>query len=87
MNADEATLPSWAPPGADAALDTLGLRCPLPVIRLEAALRVAPPGHVIAVRADDPIAAVDIPHAAKTGGHACVRTGEAPAVFAVTRGA
>ena len=76
----------WAPDGADAALDALGLRCPLPVIRLEAALRAAPPGHRIAIRTDDPIAALDVPHAARAGGHGCVRASEAPCVFVVTRG-
>ena len=79
-------LPAWVPPGADAALDALGLRCPLPVIKLEAALRAAPPGHVLAVRADDPVATLDIPHAAWSGGHACVRVATAPCVFVVTRG-
>lgn len=79
-------LPDWCPPGADGALDALGLRCPMPVIRLEAALRAARPGHVLAVRADDPIASVDIPHAAASGGHACVRAASDPCVFMVTRG-
>lgn len=77
----------WAPADCDAALDALGLRCPLPVIRLEAALRGMATGQRLAVRCDDPIAAVDIPHHAASGGHACERVGEAPpCVFVVTRG-
>ena len=79
------SLPSWAPSGCDAALDALGLRCPLPVIRLEAALRAAPPGHRLAVRTDDPVATLDVPHAALSGGHACERVSEGPCVFVVTR--
>ena len=78
--------PAWAPRDADVAIDALGLRCPLPVLKLEAALRRAPPGHRIAVRTDDPVATLDVPHAAKSGGHACERTGDAPCVFVVTRG-
>ncbi len=64
------------PTAADAEtrpLDTRGLRCPLPVIRLEALLRRVPEGTIIRVQADDPIAAVDIPHFAREGGHSCVR--------------
>lgn len=43
-------------------LDLRGYRCPAPVIKLEAALRKAPPGASVIAVADDPIAAVDIPH-------------------------
>ena len=68
-------------------IDALGLRCPLPVIRLEAALRAAAPGQRVAIRTDDPIASVDVPHAAASGGHACARLsppGTAACVFMVT---
>lgn len=53
-------------------LDTRGLRCPLPVLRLEAFLRACPKGQGVTVLADDPIAAVDIPHAARQAGYDCV---------------
>ena len=49
-------------------LDLRGYRCPAPVIRLEAALRKAPPGAVITALADDPVAAVDIPHYCRQAG-------------------
>ena len=79
-------LPDWAPPGCDAALDALGLRCPLPVIRLEAMMRAAPPGHRLAMRTDDPVATLDVPHAAASGGHGCERVAAGPpCVFVVTR--
>jgi tRNA 2-thiouridine synthesizing protein A len=68
-------------------VDARGLRCPLPVIRMEAALRRLPPGGQLRVIADDPVAAVDIPHFALAAGCACERR-PAPAglcVFLVTR--
>ena len=81
---------SDAPPDARPArvIDARGLRCPLPVIRLEAALRALPDGAVVTIRTDDPIAKLDVPHAARGGGHACVLVEEAAGscVFAVTRG-
>lgn len=72
----------------DHVLDATGLRCPLPVIRMEAALRRLPTGARLRVVADDPIAAVDIPHFAREGGHACDRLAGAgeTCVFLVTRG-
>ena len=69
-------------------LDARGLRCPLPVIRMEAVLRRLPPGARLLIQADDPIARVDIPHFAAEGGHQCEKgpDGEAFCVFLVTRG-
>lgn len=49
-------------------LDLRGYRCPVPVIRLEAALRKAGPGALVAALADDPVAAVDIPHFCREAG-------------------
>ncbi|MEM8770020.1 MAG: sulfurtransferase TusA family protein [Pseudomonadota bacterium] len=69
-------------------LDVTGYRCPVPVIRLEAALRNLPEGAQLLVFADDPIAAVDIPHACREAGHTVARLpdrGET-CVFQVTRG-
>lgn len=42
-------------------VDTRGLRCPLPVIRLAQAARDAQPGTRIVVLASDPAARYDIP--------------------------
>ncbi len=66
-------------------LDLRGYRCPAPVIRLEAALRRAPPGAVIAALADDPVAAVDIPHFCREAGVAARRQADedGAAVFLV----
>ncbi|MEK7266872.1 MAG: sulfurtransferase TusA family protein [Pseudomonadota bacterium] len=68
-------------------LDATGLRCPLPVIRMEAALRRLPEGAALRITADDPIAAVDIPHFAREAGWRCDRAPgpEGVCVFLVTR--
>ena len=70
-------------------MDLRGYRCPVPVIRLEAALRRAAPQTVVIVVADDPVAAVDIPFFCKEAGHQVLRLpDEAGAcVFQITRGA
>lgn len=60
-------------PRGDRRLDLTGLRCPLPVLRIEAALRSAAAGQTFVVRTDDPLAAVDVPHAVASAGHRCVR--------------
>ncbi len=59
-----------SPPDPAIELDTTGLRCPLPVIRLEAVLRHLAPGRSVRIIADDPIARVDIPHFCRAEGHA-----------------
>lgn len=46
----------------DHDIDALGLLCPLPVLRLRKVLLAAPPGQIIRILADDPVARIDIPH-------------------------
>lgn len=73
-------------------VDATGYRCPMPVIRMEAALRRIGPGERLLVRADDPLAAIDIPHFCREAGHDATRLADeagrrAPVcVFLVTRG-
>ena len=69
-------------------LDVRGLRCPLPVIRMETMLRRLPVGVMLKVFADDPVAAVDIPHFARAAGHDChaLPGSGGVCVFLVTRG-
>jgi tRNA 2-thiouridine synthesizing protein A len=50
-------------------VDTRGLRCPLPVIRLAAAALEAPVGTRITVLASDPAARHDIPAWCRMRGH------------------
>ncbi|MEV6929214.1 sulfurtransferase TusA family protein [Dactylosporangium sp. NPDC051485] len=55
-------------------IDALGKRCPLPVIMLAKTAAGRPPGTEIAVLADDPAAAVDIPAWCRMKGHTFVAT-------------
>jgi tRNA 2-thiouridine synthesizing protein A len=43
-------------------IDLRGLKCPLPALMTRRALRAAAPGSTLRVVADDPMAAVDVPH-------------------------
>jgi tRNA 2-thiouridine synthesizing protein A len=47
--------------GADVELDCLGMRCPLPVIRLAQAIGDVSLGQIVAVTADDVAARSDVP--------------------------
>lgn len=53
----------------DIEIDATGLKCPLPVLRLQKRLRAVPPGTVVRLLASDPMAAVDVPHFCAEGGH------------------
>ena len=46
---------------ANLTLDTLGRRCPAPIIELARHLRDVEPGEVLAVLSDDAAAALDVP--------------------------
>jgi tRNA 2-thiouridine synthesizing protein A len=62
----------------DREVDARGLKCPLPVLRAAKALREMRPGEVLLVLADDPMAAIDLPHhCAEVGHHHLGRTDEA----------
>jgi tRNA 2-thiouridine synthesizing protein A len=54
----------------DETLDLRGLKCPLPAMLTKKALARLSPGAVLMVWADDPLAAVDIPHMCHGEGHA-----------------
>ena len=53
-------------------LDLIGLKCPLPVLRLQKALATMAAGATIEVRATDPLAAIDIPHLLRENGDTLV---------------
>jgi tRNA 2-thiouridine synthesizing protein A len=55
-------------------LDLRGLKCPLPAIKTRAALDRLDPGAVLAVTTTDPLASVDIPHAAHERGDEVLET-------------
>ena len=53
----------------DEVLDLRGLKCPLPAMLAKKALTPMPPGAMVRVLADDPLAVVDIPHMCHGEGH------------------
>ncbi len=53
----------------DHEIDCEGLLCPLPVLRARKRLMALAPGQVLAVRATDAMAAVDLPHFCTQSGH------------------
>lgn len=61
---------------ADDELDTIGLLCPLPVLKARKRLQGLTPGQVLRVLATDPAAVVDIPHFCAEAGHELVSTHE-----------
>lgn len=50
-------------------IDATGLTCPMPVLRLQKALRDLPSGARLTLLASDPMAAVDVPHFLNENGH------------------
>jgi tRNA 2-thiouridine synthesizing protein A len=60
--------------GGDRTLDLRGLACPLPVLKARKALLGLAPGGRLLVEADDPLAAIDIPHFCREAGHVLLAT-------------
>ena len=50
-------------------LNTTGLLCPLPVLKLRKHLKSMKIGDIVLILADDPAAAIDIPHFCNEAGH------------------
>ncbi len=55
----------------DNIVDARGLKCPLPVLKMEKRLGPLQAGQVIVVLATDPIAKIDIPLFCTQNGHQC----------------
>lgn len=53
-------------------VDAIGLLCPLPVLKARKHMKALPDGGVLQLLADDPAAAIDVPHFCAEGGHALV---------------
>lgn len=53
-------------------LDTTGLLCPLPVLKIARRLRGLAPGDLLRAVSDDPAALIDIPHFCAEQGHEIV---------------
>lgn len=52
-------------------LDARGLKCPLPVLRMEKRLAALSTGAKLVILATDPMAKIDIPLYCRQHGHAC----------------
>lgn len=76
------------PPDDSTLLDLRGLRCPLPVLKVRKTLLGLPPGAVIEVLTDDPLAALDVPNFLRENGDVLVGSERTDNVrrFTVRRG-
>ena len=57
-------------------LDLTGLKCPLPALMTEKALRIAAPGATFAVTVTDPLAPLDLHHLCRRDGHEVLAEGQ-----------
>ena len=68
-------------------IDARGLKCPLPVLKMEKRLTALPPGARLMVLATDPMAKIDIPLYCRQHGHDCAVSAEDDVLqFAIVRG-
>lgn len=68
-------------------IDARGLKCPLPVLKMEKRLAGLPPGAELVVLATDPMAKVDIPLYCRQHGHEQTLTTEGDTMrFAIIKG-
>jgi tRNA 2-thiouridine synthesizing protein A len=74
------------PSDAAERLDCRGLKCPLPVLRMEKRLAALAPGAGLVVLATDPMAKIDIPLHCRQHNHACTLTeAEGVLTFAIVK--
>ena len=69
------------PPPADVIVDTHGMFCPAPIIKLSEAIRNVDPGRVVELVSDDPAIEYDLPAWCKSAGHTIVASSRDGAVF------
>ncbi len=62
-------------------VDTIGLNCPLPVIKAEKALSEMASGDTLVLLASDPLAAIDIPNMCNKAGHKLLKQDQADNVW------
>lgn len=55
-------------------IDARGLLCPLPVLKLRKRLNTVEDGALVELWADDPAAAIDVPHFCTESGHELIGT-------------
>ena len=69
------------------SIDARGLKCPLPVLKMEKRLAGLPSGAHLLVLATDPMAKVDIPLFCKQNRHDCAVTTDGDVLrFAIIKG-
>lgn len=67
-------------------IDARGLKCPLPVLKMEKRLAALAPGAVLTVLATDPMARIDIPLYCRQHGHVCSLVSQADTMtFTITK--
>jgi tRNA 2-thiouridine synthesizing protein A len=67
-------------------VDARGLKCPLPVLKMEKRLEALVAGSELIVLATDPIARIDIPLYCRQHGHSCTLTPDGDAMrFAIIK--
>lgn len=66
-------------------IDARGLKCPLPVLKLEKRLEQLASGERLTVLATDPMAKIDIPLYCRQHGHDCVVSEDAEGLTFVIR--
>lgn len=66
-------------------VDARGLKCPLPVLKAEKALALAPAGATIRVLATDPLARIDIPLYCSQRGYPVTISGESEMEFEIVK--
>lgn len=62
----------------DVTLDTIGLLCPLPVLKARKRLGAMQPGQVLRLLASDPAAVIDVPHYCTESGNDLLGVEELP---------
>jgi tRNA 2-thiouridine synthesizing protein A len=62
-------------------IDASGLRCPMPVLKVQKALRSLGPGARLSLIATDPVSYIDVRHFCETNGHDLLSADEADGVF------
>jgi tRNA 2-thiouridine synthesizing protein A len=69
-------------------IDARGLKCPLPVLRMEKWLATAPAGARVTILATDPMAKIDIPLHCRQNGHTVTQdaTDDGALRFAIIKG-
>jgi tRNA 2-thiouridine synthesizing protein A len=64
-------------------VDARGHRCPTPSLKLQKAMRAAPPGARLTLLATDPMARIDVPHLMAGLGGELVSIDEADGVLTI----